>query len=184
MGEEETATGDARFDPAYVRVRDAEDRVAALRELSDVDIVRALAAASREHEPFLANILATEAENRIRRAGVAAATAPECIITIDREARVVYANDAALELLGCARADLVGRVAWEAIDVFDERGRHIPHHQRPSFAALQGDAGARGEVDVRRSDGSRVRCVYLAAPAHRDGEIDGAVIVFHRAQAP
>lgn len=173
--------GDARFDPAYRRVSEARDRHEVLRALTDVEVVQALAAASRAHDVFLANVLATEAENRMRRAGVTAARAPECILTIDAQGRIVYVNEAALALLGCRRQDLMGRIAWEAIDVFETSGPLMPRVMRPSWRALVEGHDARGEADVRCATGQKVRCVYLAAPIVRECGTEGAVVVFHRA---
>ena len=68
--------GDVRYDEAYERVADAADRGVAVRSLSHAEVIQALAAASRAHDPYLANVLATEALNRYRRlAAVFAAVA-------------------------------------------------------------------------------------------------------------
>lgn len=172
--------GDKRFDPVYERLRGASDRADLMRTMTDVEVVQALAAASRARDPLLANVLATEAENRMRRAGIAAARAPECIIALDAHGRVTYANEAALALLRCRRRDLVGRIVWEAVEVFSPDGERIAPEARPSYTALHDMREARGEVYVRCSDGKRIRCIYLAAPIATGGVVDGAVVVFHR----
>lgn len=59
--------GDARFEQPLDRVRVAPDRVRAVAGLDYEDLVLALAAASREREPYMANVLATELLNRSRR---------------------------------------------------------------------------------------------------------------------
>ena len=59
--------GDARFEEPYERLADASDRASALRRLSHAEVIQALAAASRAQDPYLANVLATEALNRYRR---------------------------------------------------------------------------------------------------------------------
>jgi hypothetical protein len=59
--------GDRRFSESLVRLREASDRSAAITRLSYEDLVLALAASSREREPYLANVLATELLNRSRR---------------------------------------------------------------------------------------------------------------------
>lgn len=173
--------GDARYDPVYLRVAHAYDRAAILREMTDVEVVRALAAASRARDPLLANVLATEAENRMRRAGIAAARAPECILTLDADGRLTYANDAALRLLGCRRDELVGSVIWQAIAAYDEQGRKLAPHERPSHAALYEGRDARGVLDVQCLGRPRVRCIYIAAPIASEAGIEGAVVVFHPA---
>lgn len=172
--------GDVRFEHTYRRLLDSARRAELLREMSDVEIVQALAAASRAHDPFLANILATEAENRMRRAGIVAASAPECILSIDQEGRVRYVNDAATTLLGCGRAHLSGRTIWDAIQVFDLDGGELPPERRPSWTALREGHEARGEVQLRCGSGPLIRCAYIAAPIRRHDHVEGAVIVFHR----
>lgn len=57
--------GDRRFAAAYLRLRDSPEPAATIHVMSDEDVVQALAHASREHEPYLANVLATEALNRL-----------------------------------------------------------------------------------------------------------------------
>lgn len=58
--------GDRRFDHAYEKVLAARDRTAAIRGLSDTEVVYALAAASRKLDSYLANVLAVEVLNRRR----------------------------------------------------------------------------------------------------------------------
>lgn len=59
--------GDVRFTPHDERVANAADAAEALRRMADEEVVMALAAASRRGDPLLANVLATEAQNRMRR---------------------------------------------------------------------------------------------------------------------
>lgn len=58
--------GDRRFDRAYEKVLAARDRVAAIADLSDTEVVYALAAASRKLDAYVANVLAVEVLNRRR----------------------------------------------------------------------------------------------------------------------
>jgi len=61
--------GDTRFDAGLEAIERAPDRAAAVRGMPYVDVVKALAAASRSRDPLLANVLATELLNRYRRSG-------------------------------------------------------------------------------------------------------------------
>lgn len=67
--------GDVRFDGALNKLRQSEDRLRALRSLTDDEAVFALAAASKSNDRFLANVLATEILNRQRRANAVIAGA-------------------------------------------------------------------------------------------------------------
>lgn len=60
-----------RFLPAYRTVDGTRsyERVRAIRALTDVEVVGALALASRTGDAYLANVLATEAMNRNARRG-------------------------------------------------------------------------------------------------------------------
>lgn len=59
--------GDARFTDAYRRLKEAGDRQALLARMGFDELLMALSAASREADPYLANVLATEVLNRYRR---------------------------------------------------------------------------------------------------------------------
>lgn len=59
--------GDARFTPAYERLRHAGDRMAALASLDDTRVLLALGGAAGAGDSYLANVLTTEALNRHRR---------------------------------------------------------------------------------------------------------------------
>ena len=59
--------GDARFVEPLLHVRDAADRAGAIRDLTYDELILALGAASREGDPYLANVLTTALLNRSRR---------------------------------------------------------------------------------------------------------------------
>lgn len=58
--------GDRRFDGDLRELVGSPDAATRLCGMSDAGIVQALAAASKVHDPYLANVLATEALNRLR----------------------------------------------------------------------------------------------------------------------
>lgn len=175
---DDASTGDLRFRDPYERLRAARDRAAALRDLTDAEVVQALAAASDEGDPLLANVLATEAENRMQRAGAVAAHAPEGIVGIAPDGRVTYANAAALNLLHAARDQVLGACLWELLPMLDEGGREVPLGRRPSFRALRETREVRGDARLRRPDGTTLEASYWAAPVLREDVPLGAVVVF------
>lgn len=59
--------GDDRFQDSLAALASAPDRAAALRAMPFDRLLQALAAASRERDPLLANVIATELLNRYRR---------------------------------------------------------------------------------------------------------------------
>jgi signal transduction histidine kinase len=59
--------GDSRYRAFFERVRDANDRAREIRLLPDEGVVAALAASAEGNDPYLTNVLATEALNRLRR---------------------------------------------------------------------------------------------------------------------
>lgn len=59
--------GDARFQEPLQRITRASDRADAAADLSYDELVRALGAASRSGDPYLANVLTSELLNRSRR---------------------------------------------------------------------------------------------------------------------
>lgn len=113
--------GDRRFDPLFERVRDAEDRVAEIRELTDDEVIAALGGASRHNDPLLANILATEAQNRFQRASELSSALGEGVIVMDKDWRITQQNPAAERMLGWTSAEFVGHDPHALIHPFCTR---------------------------------------------------------------
>ena len=107
--------GDVRYERPYQRVRQAADRAAAIRALADEDVIAALAVASAEKDPYLANAFASEAMNRVRRKGAIVQAANEGLLSLDPDGRLTYLNPAAERMLGWALEDAVGRSAGEVV---------------------------------------------------------------------
>ncbi|HUR69593.1 MAG TPA: hypothetical protein VM370_10135 [Candidatus Thermoplasmatota archaeon] len=59
--------GDARFEDPLVRLKRSDDRKTAIDRMTYDDLILALGAASRERDPYLANVLTSELLNRSRR---------------------------------------------------------------------------------------------------------------------
>lgn len=164
--------GDTRFDRSYELLKPAQDRAAAVRRLGDWDVIAALAASSRHHDPLLANILATEAFNRMGRYGVVRDALGDGLLTTGPSGLVEQANPAAVLLLALpSAADALGR------DV------HRVVHERscrecPVTLALAAHEVSHGETDFLRGDGSRLEAAFTSAPVRIDGEEHGHVLLF------
>lgn len=172
--------GDARFEPAYASVANAANRVDAIRELEDEAVVEALAAASRAKDPLLANVLATEAANRVHRLRAVVCHMGEGVVSLDPEGTVRWLNPAAETLLGLRLGDSVGRNFHVLVDHRDPDGHLIPYEEcRLLGVAKEGKVvEVEGEYFVR-PDSSRLRVSYTSAPLRgRDGDIEGIVVVF------
>lgn len=172
--------GDARFEAAYEAVVQSTDRSRTLRELDDQAVIAALAAASRAHDPLLANVLATEAENRMRRLRAALAHMAEGVLAIDREGAVQWLNPAAEQLLKWRREDAVGRSFHALVDHADAERELIPHEECPLLLAAQhGESQTREGEFFLRHDGSCLCVDYTSAPIRAGGgETVGSVLVF------
>ena len=96
----ERPMGDRRFDPPLRRIQQASDRAKTLREMSDEDVISALAASARENDPYLSNVLATEAHNRIRTTRAITDAVAEGVIVASPDGRVYYINAAAERMFG------------------------------------------------------------------------------------
>ena len=106
--------------------------------------------------------------------------APEGIIVVDAESRIVLANPTADRLLG--RPIPVG---WSFADqvslemTHPDGARYDPGELPLTQAALEGEVQTDLEMGVRRPDGQRRDLLFNAAPIRdRGGAISGAVAVF------
>ena len=171
--------GDVRFTPAYERVAGADDPAAAIRGLPDEGVIAALAAASRGQDPFLANVLATEAQNRLLRWRAALENLGEGVCCVDAQERITYLNPTARRLLGWREGDPLGTSLHGTFHGYDERGMPIPAGACAVADALRAQKPRRCETEtVLRLDGTRFDASYTAAPLVREGEAVGTVLVF------
>ena len=171
--------GDVRFGEPYRRVREAQDRKTEIFRLEDDEVVQALAHASRERDPVLANVLATEALNRMRRARTAFNHIGEGLIAVDAAGSITSVNPTACRLLSAPRETLLGRAFEEAIAPRRANGEPFP--SRSSAVVLALDDGVVVETDTEhytRQDGSFFPVSVIAAPIREEGEVHGAVATF------
>lgn len=171
--------GDRRFAQPYIAVRDAADRVAAMRALTDTQVIEALAHASREKDPLLANVLATEAANRMERARAVFENIADGLVSVDKGGRIIAINAAAEKMLGWAHNDLVGKDKHDAIHGQDDKARPVPKEDCKMLHVLRTGEIARSERDFfTRKDGSVFPISFTAAPVRIEGDITGMVIAF------
>lgn len=165
--------GDLRFDRAFQRVRDAADRVEEIRSLSDDDVIAALGGATRAQDPLLANVLATEAQNRSQRASAVTASLGEGVIVLDRSWRITLQNPAAERMLGWSSDEVIGRDIHPLVHPFcnDPEECHLGSVPPLDFF-FQNDDGL-----VMRKDGRTIRVAYTLTPLTRSGDVEGGVVV-------
>lgn len=165
--------GDRRFDPLFELVRDAPDRVRTIGELSDADVIGALGGATQHGDPLLANILATEAQNRALRSAELTMALGEGVLVMDRHWRVTMQNPAAERMLGWPSDELVGADPHELIHAFcsDPDACHLANVPAPA-SFFQNDEGL-----AMRKDGRTIRVAYTITPMLRGGEVDGGVLI-------
>lgn len=102
----------------------------------------------------------------------------DAIYLVDHDGRVRYANPAALDLLGYAPDDLLGRDSHATIHHHHRDGRPYPADECPLLRPRTTGESVRVEEDwfVRR-DGTLVPVAYSSAPITTDGG-RGAVVIF------
>lgn len=169
--------GDRRFDPSFSRVVGAADPDSVIRDMSDTDVVEALAAASRAGDPYLANVLATEASNRMQRARTEVTHLGEGLCSLDVSGRILTVNPAAETLLGWSQAELRG----QDFDSLCRDGN--VEGERSAEGAYLGSirSGIVVECDTERfyrRDGTAFDVFYTAAPIIRDRKIEGIILSF------
>lgn len=165
--------GDRRFEPAFERVRNARDRVKEIHALSDDDVIAALGGASQHGDPLLANVLATEAQNRAHRSTELTAALGEGVIVMDKAWRITMQNPAAERMLGWTSEELVGQPPHELMHPFCHAPAecHLGSLPPPRFFYQNDDAL------VMRKDGRTIRVAYTVTPMLRAGEVDGGVLI-------
>lgn len=172
--------GDVRFDRVLESLRGAADVRQALDGLTDEETIHALAAASKAKDPYWANVLATEAENRTLRLHALLDVFGDGVIRLDERGAVVLLGGTAGRLLGWTQ-DVLGRDAHLLLHPFCSGGEHC------SLARLAlGRVSTLGHGGTfAKADGTQIEVGYRGFPIHREGEAQGAALFFWPAtQAP
>lgn len=174
--------GDARYSPHYERIRRAADRAAAIRDLSDDQVVQALAAASRDQDPYVANVLATEAMNRMRRSRTIAENLAEGAFAVDGDLTLTFVNPTMANMLGGHWRDYAGRSMVEALSMRSPDGSPVTGSPAcPVRGCIRDGTVLEWEGTVARLGGPEVPVSMTVAPILRDGEVEGAVVAFRDA---
>lgn len=172
--------GDTRYERHLARV--VEHGLDSLGELTDEEIIQALAALGARRggrDAYLANVLASEAMNRLGRAHALVAHSTIGLLSVDLDGAGLSANPAAEAILGWRQHEL--------------RGIHMHTlvHSHPEDAPCEfqdaicsATRKLRGRSVFTRKDGSSIAVEYSVAPIMREGEKSGMVIAFHAVDSP
>ena len=98
---------------------------------------------------------------------------------IDTDGRLTFINDAACQMLGYTKAQLIGRPVHATLHHTHADGSHFPADSCPMLLALQRGAAVSNDDDTFWcADGSPLPVASATRPMVRDGEIVGAVVSF------
>lgn len=167
--------GDVRFRDPYRQLEAAEDRRRVLHEMSDDAVIQALAHASREKDPLLANVLATEAHNRMRRAGIITYHMAEGIFSVDPDLLLTFANRAMMGMLGLDGIPVGSKHFDDIVELSDETGAPLASDAHPLRRVLSEGCVLEDEFFIGPRGGEQVFASIIAAPIVREGEVEGVV---------
>jgi len=105
--------------------------------------------------------------------------AGEGIYGIDRNGLTIFGNEAATQILGWHTEDIIGKPAHDVHHHSHADGSPYPREECPIYAAIH-DGRVHTEQDevFWHTNGKPVPVEYTSTPILRDGDIDGAVVVF------
>lgn len=176
---DEAFMGDTRFRPPYARIRRAADQARELQSLSDEEVIAALAAASGDADPYLANVLATEALNRTHVKSALIETAGEAMFVVGPELDVTFLNRAARLKLALPLNEEMRAKLTDILVCADPLGRPLAFDDMPVVRALRGNFtldAVDGRIQLR--DGTSFPASWTCAPIRIESDIEGAVFVF------
>lgn len=105
--------------------------------------------------------------------------AGEGIYGLDTEGRVTFGNAATMDILGWHPEQVIGERAHDMHHHSHADGSHYPRIDCPIYAALRdGDVHRVDDEVFWHASGAAVPVEYTSTPILRDGEIQGAVVVF------
>jgi PAS domain S-box-containing protein len=132
------------------------------------EVVQALAAASRARDPLMANVLATEAVNRLRRVCTAIEHIGEGLCMVDEQGQLILFNPAAERITGWSRADVEWRPVGETV---------LPSDLWRKVLETREVLHVEDEPLLRRT-GAPFPASCTLAPVVLGGQVDGVVIAF------
>lgn len=105
--------------------------------------------------------------------------AGEGIYGLTADGQAAFINKAAVDLLGWRQEDVVGQSIHEVHHHSYPDGSHYPRDKCPIYAAITDGEVHRVDDEVFwKNDGTPVPVEYTSTPIFRDGQLDGAVVVF------
>jgi PAS domain S-box-containing protein len=106
----------------------------------------------------------------------------EGLYAIDRSGRVTFMNPAAEKILGWLRQEILLRDLHQMTHYRRADGTTMPRQECAILTAMESRTSIRQDDEFIRKDGSVLPVTYMASPLlSADGEIGGAVLVFHDA---
>lgn len=146
------------------------DKRNALLEAANTNLSRQI----EERERAELSLRASEARFRLLLE-----SAGEGIYGLDTEGRCVFINDAALEMLGYTRDELIGQLTHLRIHHSHDDGTTYDEATCLIYDAFRSGVARRGMIEpLWRKDGSMMMAEYSSYPLREGGEIRGAVLVF------
>ncbi len=175
--------GDVRFSAPYSEIAEAIHPASAIRNLDDASAVAALAEASRQHDPYLANVIASDVMNRMRQNSAATSSLMEGVISTSLDGRILQANPAAIRMLGRTRHDLMGRLVHDVIHAngcpSDGKGKRCPI----ADATILEERVQLGPALIRSRTGAEFPAIISVVPVAAGDEPLGAVITLQDVSA-
>lgn len=170
--------GDARYEQHFVKLREADDKAAALDALGDDEVIQALAASSLANDAYLANVLATEAMNRMRRARTLALNLAEGAFAVDRALVLTFVNPTMAEMIGSPWRELVGRSLGEVVHMREAGAASAGSDWRPVRLSIDSGNVLEWDGAIGPAGGPFVDVSAIVAPIVADDEPAGAVVAF------
>lgn len=105
--------------------------------------------------------------------------AGEGIYGLDKDGLITFSNAASTEILGWKGKDMLGRPSHEVHHHSHADGSNYPKEECPIYASIQdGEVHRVADEVFWHTDGSAVPVEYTSTPILRDGEPNGAVVIF------
>ncbi|WP_374256615.1 response regulator [Aquabacterium sp.] len=164
------------------RVQEGSEVVGAVVVFEDISARKQAEAELAQHREHLeklvtqrtAELQAAEAYSRLLLDASASG-----LYGIDTDGHLTFINDAACQMLGYTKAQLIGRPVHATLHHTHADGSHFPAESCPMLLALQRGAAVSNDDDTFWcADGSPLPVASATRPMVRDGEIVGAVVSF------
>lgn len=129
-------------------------------------------------DPMCADTLSEMAHMQSRHQLILDA-AGDGVYGLDRNGRCTFANNAAEDILGWQRSEVMGQTIHDIHHHTHLDGSHYPKEECPIYAATEDGEVHRVDTEVFwHLNGTPIPVEYTSTPIWRNGKLDGAVIVF------